>query len=38
MRVFSITQMTENYVRFEGSSTGNSYKGGMDGVSGSGFL
>jgi hypothetical protein len=38
MRVFSITQMTENYVRFEGSSTGNSYKGGMDRVSGSGFV
>jgi hypothetical protein len=26
-RVFSITQMTENYIRFEGSSEGNMFRG-----------
>jgi hypothetical protein len=33
-----ITQMTENYIRFEGSDAGTSFSGGIDRVSGSGFV
>ena len=37
-RVFSITTVTENYLRFEGVSGGDRFEGSLDRVSGSGFV